>query len=132
MDQAGALGDRDERHRWQQSALRVLPADQGLDAEHPACQVALRLVVQHQLARGERPGQLGQQAQPLGAVLVQVRVVHADARVAALGVLGRDVGVPQQAGTVGGVGRVHGHTGPGVQCDLEAADLHRLAQRSRA
>ena len=105
------------------------PADQRLDAEHPAGQVALGLVVQDQLALGDRPGQVGQQAQPLGAVPVQGTVVGADADVRALRLLGRDVGVPQQGRPVVGVQRVHRDTGPRIQDDVDAADPDRRAQR---
>jgi hypothetical protein len=75
----------------------VLPAHQRLDAAHAATgQSDLRLEVQDQLTGVDRPAQLAEQAQPLGAVVVERDVVEADAQTAVLGRVHRDVGVLQQ------------------------------------
>ena len=50
VDQAGALGDRDELRRRDAAPLRVVPPHQRLDADELAhVQADLRLVVQHQV-----------------------------------------------------------------------------------
>jgi hypothetical protein len=48
--QAGVLDQRQELHRRDQPLLRVVPAQQGLEAQHAAvAHVDLGLVVQHEL-----------------------------------------------------------------------------------
>ncbi len=64
-DQAGLLGQPDEPVRADQPQLRVLPADQRLDRQHPSVQQRHdRLVVQHELAPVQRHRQPGDQGRP--------------------------------------------------------------------
>ena len=108
-DQAGLLGERDERVRVDQAALGVLPAQQRLDRlDLAAAQVRLRLVVEDQLALLDRAPQLADQHHARGVAVVERLVVERVGRVALLG-------------------RVHGHVGP-----LEAATRRRCRRRGRA
>ena len=75
-DQAGALGQRDERVRGQRAARRVGPADQRLGADHAAVvQRDDRLVEQEELAGGDAVAQLRAQVGVIGAGRGHVRVV---------------------------------------------------------
>ena len=47
-DQSGLFGQRDEVTRWDHTHHRVLPTDQGLDADHAlGVDGVLRLIMQH-------------------------------------------------------------------------------------
>ena len=77
-DETGHLGQRDEPVRRDLAVLRVQPADQRLDADQVAgAQVDLGLVADDDLAGGQRRPQLGDQPEPLQALLLHRRVVHA-------------------------------------------------------
>ena len=76
-DQPGHLGQRDEPVRRDLAELRVVPAHQRLDADQVAgAQVDLGLVADDDLAGGQRRPQLGDQPEPLQALLLHRRVVH--------------------------------------------------------
>ena len=85
----------------------MLPPHQRLDALQGAVHADLRLVVQDQLAGLDRHGEVGEQPQPLGGVVVVGGVVDDNAAVGALGDVHRDIGVLQHRAGVGRVGRVH-------------------------
>ena len=60
QDQARLFGQAQERAGRQQAALRVLPAQQRLDADDlVAAQIDLRLIVQHEFVARQRTAQLG-------------------------------------------------------------------------
>src|SRR3954452_5338291 len=62
---AQTLGERDEVARRDQTALRVVPADERLDADHAAgLQVEHRLVVEDELVAADRPLQSRCQRHP--------------------------------------------------------------------
>src|SRR5450756_2393320 len=86
-DQAGVLGQRDEVVRWDQAAVGVLPADQGLGADDvPGADADLGLVVQDQLVAVQRPAQVPEQRQLRRGVAVDG---HSPAKLALLGDLRR-------------------------------------------
>ena len=59
------LGQRDERIGWDQAAVGVLPADQGLDPAHvTGAQADLGLVVEDQLAPVHPATKISQQGEP--------------------------------------------------------------------
>jgi hypothetical protein len=79
VHQPGRLGQRDELVRRDEAAHRVLPAQQGLHAQHAAVvHRDLGLVVQVELVRVQRPAQLGEQPEAVGGVAVRRRVVDLD------------------------------------------------------
>ena len=122
-DQARLLGQGDEVGRRNDSALRMLPADEGLDRGEPAgLQIEDRLVVHGEALVGHRVPQLGHQLEPVGALVVEIRVEEVVAAVAPRlrGVHG-EVGVAQQA--------VERDPGPGMRYsdargDGEPASAH--------
>ena len=70
-DQAGVLGQRDERVGVEEAALRVLPAHERLDAgTRPGRQVGLGLEVQDELVLVDRAPQVGDQLEVLARVAV--------------------------------------------------------------
>src|SRR5664280_1449363 len=100
-DQAGVLGQRDEVIRWDQAAVGVLPADQGLGADDvPGADADLGLVVQDQLVAVQRPAQVPEQRQLRRGVAVDGRVVGEHPQVLALRDVHGDVGALQQGGGV--------------------------------
>ena len=65
-DEAGLLGERDERQRRDQAAGRVLPADERLEPDDPVGrEVDQRLVVEAQLAALDRAPQVVLEVDPL-------------------------------------------------------------------
>ena len=73
LDETGALGQGDELVRRNQTVLGVLPANQGFDADAAiVAQADFGLVVQGQLVTLDRPTQVADHRQPIGAVLVLV------------------------------------------------------------
>jgi len=120
--EAGALGERDERVRADEPALRVAPANQRLHPDHATVlEFHDRLVVHHELLVDEGPLQF----RPLARLLHQVGVhgrVEDRVPVAAgrLGRVHREVGVAQQFLGVG-------VDGPPVALDLH--DRHADAGR---
>src|SRR6185295_17665109 len=65
-DQAGLLGERDEVERRDEAALRVLPADERLEAvDRAGLQRDERLVVERELAVLERPRKVALELQAL-------------------------------------------------------------------
>jgi hypothetical protein len=106
-DQPGALGGRDELGRRDQPAGRVLPADQRLDADHPAgARLDDRLVDDEELAGVQRAAQLA--AEPGVADHRQLHaavVAHPVGLAALLGRVHGDVGVAQHGVQRGAGGR---------------------------
>ena len=73
-DLAGLFGHRDELRRRDQPALPVLPADEGLHADHVAGrELDFGLVVQHKFPAVDRAAQPGLQLQAIRRVGVQFR-----------------------------------------------------------
>jgi hypothetical protein len=96
----------------------MVPAQQRLDpADLPTRQRHLGLPVHHELAGVDRPAQVTEQAEPLGAVVVELAAVHAHPEAAVLGGVHGDVGVAQQRLDVGPV--VAGHRDPDAGLDVE-------------
>ena len=130
VDQPGLLGQRDEVEGRHESARRVTPADQRLDARQRArAHVHLRLVVQHELALRDRTRQLGEQRQPVGVVMVDLgRVDHAW-RAGLLRRVHRDVGTLDEQIDVGPVLREERHPDARLDVERQAADLERATDR---
>ena len=96
-DDAGLLGRLDELLGREVAALGVRPAHQRLDrAQPPRRELDLRLEDQLELAGLDRAAQLGDERQPLDAVLVELARVDDRVAVRGLRPLERDVGVAQQ------------------------------------
>ena len=70
-DQPGILGVIDKFARRQQTALRVLPANQQLGTDDPPGTIELRLVIQHELLLANRRAQVAIQLRALGGVTLQ-------------------------------------------------------------
>ncbi len=118
LDQAAALGERDELVGRHQPSLGVAPAGQGLDTVHPPCaQVGLGLVVHLQLVAGQSAPQLPHHHQAIGRVAVPLDVVLLDAAPLLLGEVHRDVGVLQQLVEIVAVVRRDGHADAGADVD---------------
>ena len=104
----GLLGDPDQLLRADQAAVRVLPAQQRLDADHLAGRDGdLRLVEERDPVVGavvlQRAAQVGEQGQPVGRVVVGVGAVDRDLVAALLRVVHRGLGLAQQRGAVAAV-----------------------------
>ena len=98
-DQPALLGDRDEAGGGDRAELRVLPAQQRLDAEHPrgVGEHDLGLVGERELPGGERVAQLGLELEPLDGARAHRAVEELQLRLAVLlGLVHRGVGVAQQ------------------------------------
>ena len=97
-DPARLFRDLDERARHDDAALRVTPADQGLDAEQLAArQVDDRLVLDEEFVPGQGVGDVPLEPQAVVQLLLHLRLEQHEARLAGgLGVVHRDVGVAQQ------------------------------------
>src|SRR3954471_22526353 len=97
-DQAAVLGDRHEASGGDHAVHRVLPAQQRLDAEQAAVvERDLGLVVQRELAAGERVAQPGLELEPLDRPGAQQLVEDLEACLAVpLGVVHGGVGVADQ------------------------------------
>ena len=96
-DQSGVLCQPDELLRREQPSLGVAPAHQRLDAAQRAGrELDLRLEVQQQLAAVDPAAQLGQDREPLEAVLIEVALINDPVPARRLGPVERDVGVTQQ------------------------------------
>jgi hypothetical protein len=98
--QTVCLGHPDELGGREQTPLRVLPADQGLDpADLAGRQVEHRLVVQAQLVAIDRPAEVGFLLEPGHHRRRHSRFVGGERRPPrALRLVERDVGVPEQIG----------------------------------
>ena len=78
-DEPVGLGDRDEAVGRQASAHRVLPADEGLDAEDaPGLEVDDRLVLEEQLVALQRQAELAAELQALDELLAHRRLEARD------------------------------------------------------
>jgi hypothetical protein len=129
FDQRGALGEWQELGRAEQSAVRVLPAHQRFDVVDCSAGVALGLVVQAELAGGDRVAQFAQDGQLLFVAAVGLRVVDSDVAAAAFGGVHGHVGAAQQRAQLGAVVGGEGHADACVDVDAEAEHDDRLAQR---
>jgi len=96
--QIAALDRRQELPRQQQPELRMLPADQGLDADDGAgAHIHLGLIVQAQLVPPERLRKPPAHLVPLGLLAFVVRIEIGDAiPAAAFRLVHRLVGIPEQ------------------------------------
>ena len=103
------------------AALRMLPANQRLEAEDLAADACLRLIVQGQLVVLDRRSQSLLQHAPLAQPLVHVGFEEAEhAAALRLGAIERGVGVADQRGGVGAI--------DGKYRDADAqAGAHRIA-----
>ena len=96
--QPALLGDRQEMAGLEQPSLRVLPADERLDAMDAAgCELRLGLVVQDELPGLDRVVQLAHQGQLVAAVLVSRGQVDLVAGPLALRLVHRHVGALQES-----------------------------------
>ena len=128
LDQAGLLGDGDElARRHQRTELAVVPAQQRLDADHPAPAREDRLVVQLELLGHERAPQARGQREPLERVALGLGVDRPAAARDVLGPVHRRVGSSEQRL---GVVRVASQRDPDRGGDLElgAGDHERLRE----
>ena len=98
-DQSGLFGERDELERLHDAALRVDPADQGLDARDPSrLELDHGLVVQDELVVLERTLQVGLQLEAAQRGVVHLGLEHLVATLALLlRHVHRDVGVAHAA-----------------------------------
>ena len=125
-DQRRLLDHRHELGRREQAPLGVLPADQRLDARHPArLQVELRLVVHHELAPLERRSDLAEQAQAVGVEMVALRRVFLHAAAGDAGAPERGLGVLDQLQGAARRG-VHGRDADAdLDVDADPVEHHR-------
>ena len=130
-DRVGLLGHPDEVVRADPAALGVLPAHEGLDADHPARRdLDDGLVLQDELAGGDRVLEVGRQ---LGAG--HHRLVHRGfeddhpALATSLRRIHRDVGVAQQVAGALDAGPARGHADAGADVHVAALDLEERAHR---
>ncbi len=126
--QAAGLGQPDELVRGDLPLPGPLPAQQRLQADHPAVEGHLRLVVQLHLAGLQGPPQVPEQPDPVRRVGVLGFVVLGDAAAAALGVAHRDVGPAQQRLGVLGVLRVDADAAAGLQDEQQPVQPDRGGQ----
>jgi len=129
-DQARLLGVRQEAGRRHEAGLGILPANERLDAEQPACrEVVHRLVVEDELLLGQRAAQPGCErelaARLAGVVGVQREVVAP----AALGLVHGCVGVLEDLGGGAAVARPDRDADRGADPELGAVDHQRGVQR---
>ena len=106
-DRVGLLGDPDEVVRADPAALGVLPADERLDADHPAAgDLDDGLVLEDELAGGDGALEVGRQLGTGHHGLVHRRFEDDHPALAAsLGRIHRDVGVAQQVAGASTPGR---------------------------
>ena len=130
-DQTGLLGEGDEQTRAEQTAAGVVPADQGLAADDaPGLEVEHRLVVGDELLRGDGPGEVRSQLEPVEGRRVHLRLEHDRLSLAhRLGPVHRDVGVAQQ--DVAGVGAVVVEDDAGRCGDVELTSVDDERARDR-
>ena len=109
--------------------LGVAPAHQRLNAAQRAVrQLDLRLEVQQQLAAVDPAAQLGQDREPLEAVLIEVVLINDPVPARGLGPVERDIGVAQQRVDAAAMIWMAGDPDAGPDVQPDAANLHRLAQ----
>ena len=130
-DEPRFFGNRNEGRRADRAELRVLPAGQGLEAgQRAGRQAEERLILDTQLARGQRCAQLAFEQQPLGDLGAQANVEHRIARLACgLGPVHRDVGVAQHFTGVGVGNRTRRDADARARVDLGAGDLAQHAEQ---
>ncbi|HET8977689.1 MAG TPA: hypothetical protein VFN87_05985 [Solirubrobacteraceae bacterium] len=129
-DEARLLGDRNERVREDEPSLRVMPAQQRLDALHLArAELRLGLVVKDELAVGQPSTQLGHQRQPAHVVFVGRLVVERERGAVALAVVHGDVGALDKRLGADPVAGVHGDAHRGLDRERQRLHIHRPLQR---
>ena len=129
-DDAALLGQRDEQVRWYQPPLRVIPAQQRLDAHHPvAVQGYLWLVDQMELVVQQRIAQTRCQLTAHAHLAVDTGDVEliAVAR-AGLGQHHRLLGLLQQLARVHAIVGEQGYADGGLQGDARLIQLQRHRQ----
>ena len=133
-DQAGALGHRDEIGRRDAAELRVVPADQRLEAgDRLVVEPDDGLIEDLDLLAAEGPAEVRLQRGEVGAVLAERRAEGLDAVAAEpLGVVHADLGVLDQLLGLDLLAVVHGDADRGGEEDLLLAEGDRRAERARA
>ena len=129
--QAGFLGDRDEHVRRHDAALRVVPADQRLEADQLlGLGVDQRLEVQVELLRGDRRAEVGFEPDAVLLLRLQLgREVTDDSAAGALGFVKREVGLEDQIVDRRPVDRAEGATDRDADADLGLVDHVRFGDR---
>ena len=108
----------------------MLPADERLDADDPACrEVGLRLVVDDELADLDRPAQLPGERESGRIVRVLLRVVDGGAGVRVLRHVHRDVRVLNEGVDVGAVLREGSDADAGRRLEREPVQVEGLLER---
>ncbi len=129
-DDAGFLGHRNEIGGRQQAALRMPPAQQGLETAHfTGMGVDLRLIEQHEFVARQRAAQVGLDLHALGIGRLHAGFPELQAAAALrLGLVHGDFGLADQA--VDHVAVIRRHAGADADRDVDfvALDVHRLGQ----
>src|SRR5580704_17852378 len=130
-DQPDFLGDRNKFVGADQTPLRVIPAQQRLEATDLAARkLDKRLIVELELVGQQRLAQVEFQTAALLHLSVHLRLEEMVAAApVCLGAIERHVGVAQQLIGLVAVGRRHGNAYTGADDDLVAMNLERLQQR---
>ena len=130
-DQPDFLGDRNEFVGTDQAALRMVPAQQRLEAADLAARkLDQRLIVELEFVGEQRLAQVELQPAALLHLRVHLRLEEMiGAAAVGLGAIERHVGVAQQLIGLVAVGRRHGNADAGADDDLMAVNLERLQQR---
>jgi hypothetical protein len=130
-DRAAVLGERNEGVGADPAALRMLPAQQRLDAEHAAAaDVELRLVLDLELATVERVQQVLLERLALTHLAVHRILEEAVApRRIGLGAAQRQTGVLHQLLRPDAIDRQQRHADPGADMGQPAAQLERRVHR---
>ena len=107
-DEAHVLGERDKLIGSQRAVRSVIPSHEGLDGSRlAAAHVELRLVAQLEAVLGDGGAEFlreGESVRPL----LDMPVVEAITRAAALGRVHGDIGLPHERVSAGRMGREHG------------------------
>ena len=126
-DQPAILGKADEAVGRHGTTLRMGPAHERLEADHPAAaDLDLRLVDEVQLGRIDGPAQIVLEANPLGRIAVQDAVEEAE-RVAPLRLcpIERHVGMAEQRVSILGIDRIEADPQARGHPQLVPVDVHR-------
>jgi hypothetical protein len=129
-DQPGLLGQRNELDGAQQAPRRVLPPDQGLDADHALRgQLEDRLEVEDQLLALDGPAELAPRPHRRQLGAVRRLVEHFVPRLAgALGRAHRDLGHPQELPGRHRAGTLHRDPDARARGQLDVLSMHGVAQ----
>ena len=130
LDQPGPLRDGHELARPDEPALRVVPADERLDADDAAgLELGLRLEVDDELAASRSPSQLAGEREARSVVRVLLDVVGRGSGMRILRDVHRDVGVLEERVDVLAVLRVDRDADARPDLEREPADRERGLQR---